>query len=332
MKIKIVGIGHDYTKNRDYIYKTFDVEGLFDNDNTKIGEVVDGYCVETASKLSKGDKCLVCSTQYKYILTNQLLSQGVNIDDIQYLKDECVRLLGGNFFASPQGVFFEIKDRLKVKFIDKTQENIFWEIFYEECYNFCSNEEMILIDIGLNAGFASLYFALKDNIKKIYGFEPDASLYSQAEYNISINPRLKEKIQIFPYALSNEDKIERFVPIENVSGGIRKYRKGIDQAERALEVQCVDSLGIIKDIIDNNRDRKVVIKSDCEGAEYDILNRLEQGDILDNIHVILMEWHMGQRKELEEWLKRNGYNYVIRNSTETFGLCYAYRNNYIGNN
>lgn len=327
MKVNVVGIGYEYNKNRDYIYNTFDVGGLFDNDQTKIGELIDGYYVETATKLKKGDKCLVSSTLYRYILTDQLLSQGVRAEDILYVNDDCTRRLGGEFYVSPKGIIYECKDRLKVLFVDKIQENIFWEIFYEDCYNFCSNDEMILIDIGLNAGFAALYFALKDNIKKIYGFEPDKRLYRQAEYNISINSRLKEKIQIFPYALSNEDKIERFVQIKEVSGGIRKLNKGIDEAESAFEVQCVDSLRIIKEIIDNNRGKKIIIKSDCEGAEYDILSRLEQGNILDNIHVILMEWHMGRRKELEEWLKRNGYNYVIRNSTETFGLCYAYRNN-----
>lgn len=326
MSVNIVGIGNDYLRNSDYIYKNFDVGGVFDNNNSKIGEYINGYCVESVSKLSEGDKCLVSSTKYKYQLTSQLLSQGIRPDDIQYLTDEWVRLLGGSFHASPQGLFFEIPDRLKVLLVDKCQEDIFWEVFSEECYNFCSTEEMILIDIGLNAGFTTLFFALKDNIKKIYGFEPDMKLFSQAEYNFKMNYHLIEKIHAFPYALSDEDKIERYVSIENSAGGIRKFRDGIDKLDNSFEVQCVDSLRIITEIIENNRGRKIIIKSDCEGAEYGILNKLESGGILSDIHVIVMEWHLGKRRELEDFLSRNRYNYVIKNTTETFGICYAYRN------
>ena len=106
MSVNVVGLGNDYIENSEYILKNYDVIGLFDNSNKKIGKIIDGFCVGSVSKLSEGDKCLICSSQYKYELTAELLSHGIRAEDIQYLSVEWVRRLGGGVFCVIRGAVF----------------------------------------------------------------------------------------------------------------------------------------------------------------------------------------------------------------------------------
>ncbi len=50
---------------------------------------------------------------------------------------------------------------------------IFTDIFNNDNYNMNIGADSIIVDIGMNVGIATLFFALKQNVKKIYSYEPD---------------------------------------------------------------------------------------------------------------------------------------------------------------
>lgn len=208
------------------------------------------------------------------------------------------------------------------------EEMICREIWYNDDYNINLQTDCIVIDIGLNVGFATLFFANKDFVKRIYSFEPDKKVYDKAVYNIGLNEKAKEIIVTYNVAASNCNKKEFYVDHLDssfISAGIRKKRTGDGADCETIEVECVDSAEILGKIIDNHYGKeKIVMKCDCEGAEYEIFYRLEESGYFDKIDVVVMEWHTGRRGEIEQFFSRNNFTYFITTTPgRTFGKCYA---------
>src|SRR5690606_13837023 len=68
-------------------------------------------------------------------------------------------------------------------------------------------ESSIVIDVGFNVGFASLFFAAKKNVSKIYSFEPVRPTFEQGLNNLCLNTRLSTKIEPFNFGLSDCDAL-----------------------------------------------------------------------------------------------------------------------------
>ena len=67
---------------------------------------------------------------------------------------------------------------------------------------------------------------------------------------------------------------------------------------------------------------KIVLKVDCEGAEYSIFENLFATGVLDKIYMILMETHDGRENEIKSLLAQSGFiyfdNYVGYHSKLSF--------------
>ena len=48
---------------------------------------------------------------------------------------------------------------------------------------------------------------------------------------------------------------------------------------------------------------------DCEGEEYQIMNRLSQANILNEFSFIMLEWHYLGNKSILDLLKAAGFSY-----------------------
>jgi FkbM family methyltransferase len=164
--------------------------------------------------------------------------------------------------------------------------------------------------------------------KKIYGYEPDEELYNKAKYNIGLNDKsISDKIEIFNIACSNKDKEELYVMGPTESSGLKKKRGEITDETRMVKVKCVDSAKTLGAIIDEYYNKyEIIVKCDCEGAEYEIFDRLEKTDYFRKIDVFIMEWHCDRRDEIEQIFSRNRYMYYIFTTPgRTFGKCYAFK-------
>ena len=67
-----------------------------------------------------------------------------------------------------------------------------------------SAKNSIVIDIGMNVGIASLFFATLPHVEKVYAFEPFKAPYLRAMDNFKLNPALSAKIQAYNFGLSNK--------------------------------------------------------------------------------------------------------------------------------
>lgn len=321
-----MGVGKYYQLKKEQIFNDYGVIGIYDNDIRIIGTNIDSFVVMDAKKLSKGDNVLIASPANKYVMVNQILEQGIEEENISFVTEDWMKNMGGMLRVSKNKVIFESFDGVSVYLDNEFQEAIFRDIFVNECYNYNCTEPYIVIDIGVNAGFASLFFAYKDGVAKVYGYEPDGLLFKEAQINIKLNPKIEEKVEVFPYALANGNRVEKYVNIEHGNGvcGIRKIRSD-DNNTSVFEIDCVDVADELEKIVKKHPTEKILLKIDCEGAEYEIFERLENTGWIDKIDAIVMEWHLGKRGALEAFLSKHRFAYIIKNTTEQYGLCYAQR-------
>src|SRR5271166_5049437 len=69
------------------------------------------------------------------------------------------------------------------------------EIYFKNGYNFVCDGDACVIDVGMNVGLASLYFASKDFVKEVHSFEPSKATYDRALRNLALNPKLSSKVR-----------------------------------------------------------------------------------------------------------------------------------------
>ena len=149
-----------------------------------------------------------------------------------------------------------------------------------------------VIDIGANIGDTAIYFAL-NGAKKVISFEPYPATFVLAEKNIGMS-EFKEKIQIINAGYGKDRKIKidtSFIP--DTGSDIIESSKGTD-----IEIYSLET--IMKKYNINSG----VLKMDCEGCEYHLLN--EKNETLRNFSKIQIEYHYGYEKLVEK-LKESGF-------------------------
>jgi len=225
----------------------------------------------------------------------------------------------------------ETKEGLKVSFsglifkIETSEEFlILSEIFIDQEYGFRCNQDLLLIDIGANVGFSSIYFSKIENVKKIYAFEPIAESYYSALENFRVN-NLSKIFKIYNFGLGNFEREEDFLFKKQAKGncGIRgklsPSYQNIDQYKKQ-KVLIKNASEILNPIFDRNKNLKIAVKMDCEGAEYEIIENLNKNKVLEKVHIIILEWHDRGALMIEEILKDNNFTIFSRNLGPISGM------------
>ena len=188
------------------------------------------------------------------------------------------------------------------------------EVFVEKDYNLVSNENYVVFDIGMNIGISSLFFGLQKNVEKIYSFEPVINTYQQAIYNVGLNKDLSPKIEAFNIGLGATTRVEKVLYNPQAKGncGIRlESSLVIDKNNsKEIEINIKDVSEVLPDLFEKHVGLKKVLKIDCEGAEYEILQKLDESKLLDYIDVLLIEWHDKGSEILEKILIENNFRVV----------------------
>jgi FkbM family methyltransferase len=218
---------------------------------------------------------------------------------------------------------------LKVYLESSEEFFIVKEVFVEKDYNLLSNENFVVFDIGMNIGISSLFFALNKNAAQIYSFEPVVTTYYQAVYNLGLNPKYSHKIEAFNFGLGGSSRMEKVLYNSQAKGncGIRLESSLVIDKKDAKEIEIIikDINEILPDLMAKHSGQHVVLKIDCEGAEYEILQKLNDSNLLKNIDVLLIEWHDKGAKILEDLLTANDFRIVSRHLTSITGMIYAFK-------
>ena len=169
----------------------------------------------------------------------------------------------------------------------------------------------VIIDIGANVGYFSLFMFAKNRGAHIYAYEPIPKNFALLNTYQQENKALS--FQIFNIAVSgNEGSISLTYDSQDsftTSASIFSRHENTDQ----IDVDCVTLESIMQS---NHLDRVDLLKLDCEGAEYDILYNTS-GAVFDQIEHITLEAHSGERKnenviELAKFLSGEGFKCNVK--------------------
>lgn len=217
----------------------------------------------------------------------------------------------------------------------QTYEELFIlnEIFINGVYNIHLKEEFHLIDIGMNVGFTSLYFAEQKNCISINAYEPFKPTYEQALHNLALNQKLNAKITPHNYGLGDVEKIISISYDSALKGnmginGIPNYLAK-DRQENEQEIIIKNSTETLMPILNTLKKgtEKIILKIDCEGSEYNIFKSFAKSAILKDFDIIIMEWHINGPEELTKQLDKFGFKYFsFYPKNKVAGMVYAFKN------
>lgn len=212
----------------------------------------------------------------------------------------------GNVACTKEQVRFDISDYAKVFAHIR-------EIFVNETYNLTCRDDSVVIDIGMNRAVASLFFAAKENVRKVYAFEPFEPTLALARKNLDLNPELSKKIQTFAYGLGEEDKTLEIPYSVNVSDCMSTTHTQPVKWNVQIEMVTIkDAARTLAPIFEESKSRRIIIKCDCEGAEFEIFERLHKEHMVGRIDVALLEYHFKTPERLVEIFAESGCAVHVR--------------------
>ena len=159
-------------------------------------------------------------------------------------------------------------------------------MFIEEEYKFLNAKNRVVVDIGASIGDSPIYFAL-NGATMVIGLEPYPYTYNFGIKNIKEN-KLDDKI-IFLNAGYGPDR-EIFLDENKISN----EEMDLQPSERGKKL----SIYSLKTIVDKFNIDKAVLKMDCEGCEYNLVNEDEK--VLKRFSQIQIEYHYGPEKLVEK--------------------------------
>ena len=124
----------------------------------------------------------------------------------------------------------------------------------------------VFIDIGANIGLISLYIARNVANAQTYALEP--GLLQRSLFGLTITKnKLAEKIQLFPYAVSNTESLTTFITFENDVDGIADGLVNTGRvSEKSIPIP-VETISLDSFILRYKINQVDVIKIDIEGGE-----------------------------------------------------------------
>jgi len=208
-------------------------------------------------------------------------------------------------YVSNWSLYFAVKFSLTSvdPLLFKTRNNIlievprrllheFKEIFMEECYvkglGLNIPDSPIIIDIGANAGFFTLFAASRFLKAKIISFEPIGGNFRQLQRNRELNKGYA--ILCFPKAVSGQpgEISLSFDPGDSFTTSATIFGE-FTENDKTIRVPCVT----LPEIFDKHHlERCDLLKMDCEGSEYSILYNCPS-EYLKKIVQMAIEVHQG---------------------------------------
>lgn len=222
-------------------------------------------------------------------------------------KERRKKLLGygciieGDIVCTKEHIRFDISDYAKAcAHIE--------EILVKDTYNLSCKDNSVVIDIGMNRAISSLFFAAKENVKEIYAFEPFEPTLALAKKNLALNPELNKKIKIFACGLGKEDIILEIPYSIDLSDCMSTtHQVSVKQNVRKETVRVKDAAKMLAPIFEEDKKNRIIVKCDCEGAEFEIFERLDEDNLVGKIDAVLMEYHFKKPDRLVEIFTENGF-------------------------
>lgn len=129
----------------------------------------------------------------------------------------------------------------------------------------------------------------------VVGFEPFKTTYNQALANIGQNEGLKDRIITHQYGLGGTNRrirtdysfdLCRFASIYGYPENL------LDSSCDMEEIEIRNAAEVVREIKQEFPNRNIIMKIDCEGSEYEIIDSLYKNKLLGDIYCLIMRWHI----------------------------------------
>lgn len=210
-----------------------------------------------------------------------------------------------------------LKIKLRTRSTDLMALTNVWLVEEYARSNFRINTNDVIIDIGAHIGLFTLYASQYCKNGTIFCFEPVDENYDILVDNITQN-NLKN-VKPFKSAVS---KSESTITIYR-----NKDEAGHSMFSTTFHTLKVDSISLKKIIDENSMDRCDLIKLDCEGAEYEIIESLPL-EYFKKISKLIIEYHFADSKpklvnDLKTKLMTASFKISTVSHSSDMGLLYA---------
>ena len=218
-------------------------------------------------------------------------------------------------------VIFETKTDLKIKIRVRSTDlmaltNV-WMINEYEIEDFEINANDTVIDIGAHIGLFSLLVSQLCKTGKILSFEPISENFDLLVSNLKLN----HVNNVLPFNLAvskNLGRLELFLNNDQSAHSI---------FSKNLKPISVESTSLQKIFDENKISSCKLLKLDCEGAEYEIIDSLPP-ECFDKIQNMAIEYHLADTKpelvkNLIAKIKNAGFKIKTRPHYDNMGFLIA---------
>ena len=223
--------------------------------------------------------------------------ENINISDLKLTKN---------------GLSFKYKE-LPVK-IDPSRFSDPDAVFFYEDYKFLNVKDKDVIDIGMNIGDSSIYFSM-NGAKRVIGLEPYPYAFSFAEKNVKLNGI--NNIILLNSGYGKDSNI--IIDQEKISSNGSSLISSVEGKNI--------SIFSLKTLINKYNIKNAVLKMDCEGCEYALLD--ENDEVFNNIEMIQIEYHYGY-EDLVKKLKNCGFDVKYTEPRKSYNPNAENPNRYVG--
>lgn len=222
-------------------------------------------------------------------------------------------------------------DNLKIYYRDRTSDTGVLEhsfendIFYKAILDFNPHITPVIIDLGAHIGTFSLLSHLKLPGANIYAFEPESGNFAILKKNVEEN---------------NISNITcKKLAVDSNPGSVTLYLDNQNWGHSTVfdfgnQFEEVESTTLEKVIQDNRLEIIDLLKSNCEGAEFNIFESLPSHE-LKKMGMLLILYHLDLNKntrfsmyELLKKLIKNNFRFRIINKRDQRGWIIAKNNRY----
>lgn len=340
--ICIYGLGNYYYEHKMDIDKKYNVLQYFDKTKNMEGIKVH----HNINDINRNIDILIMISKTKLIfeVIDELITNGFMANHIKFgiaIWGQCSNLDeiyvddDAHLHICHKGIDIQVESE------DEFENSL--DTILNECYKyFCGNNDEIVFDIGMNIGDSTVYFAKMENVKKVYAFEPFEDTFLRARNNI-VHNSVDEIVDTFCFGLSNVNETREIAFRKEMTCGqstiykINEYATGIyedwgllskEEKNYTETIRVKKASEVLSELMLKYEDATFILKIDCEGEEFQIIEDLWKNQIVFNkISLIMMEWHYQSNNIILNYLKKSGFRYVsnIRSHNPEMGLIYAWK-------
>lgn len=202
------------------------------------------------------------------------------------------------------------------------------EVFGLHAYQVLGTGPCVVVDIGMNIGLASLYMAALPTVQAVLGYELAGPTAAVARQNIAANAWAAHRIQVQHAGIAATDG-QLTISLTGAGDVGAHLRMGTGTgATETVNLLSLDT--VLQQVQQLYPGLPVVLKLDCEGAEYELVPLLQQGQWHQHVAALMIEWHVQGSEPLTEVLTACGYTCFTPGleAAQPTGFVYAVKSKY----